>query len=238
MAYQAVFQRYELKYILSCEQRQHIERAMTDHMVPDKYGRTTICNLYFDTDNFRLIRHSIEKPPFKEKLRLRSYGRATADSSVFVELKRKYDRVVYKRRVSLTESQAMDWLLGGSAPQDSQICREIGYFMDYYQTLKPRVFLSYERQAWYGKDDPAFRVTFDENVLCRREDLSLQSEAYGTPLLPEGMALMEIKCVGGIPLWLTEILSEEKLYKTSFSKYGTVYQQVIYPSLKEMAKHA
>lgn len=238
MAYQTVFQRYELKYMLSSRQRQRIEQAMQAHMVPDQYGRTTICNLYFDTDSYRLIRHSIEKPAFKEKLRLRSYGRAREDSTVFVELKRKSNRVVYKRRVGMTEQQAMAWLSGGDAPADTQICREIGYFLDFYKTLKPRVYLSYERQAWYGKDDPSFRVTFDENILCRREDLSLQSPAYGTALLPEGMALMEIKCEGGIPLWLTEILSEEKLYKTSFSKYGTVYQTVIYPKVKEMAKHA
>lgn len=238
MAYQNVFQRYELKYILSADQRRQIEQAMADHMVPDKYGRTTIRNLYFDTDSYRLIRHSIEKPAYKEKLRLRSYGQAGPDSPVFVELKRKHDQVVYKRRVSMPEQQAMDWLCGGVAPVDTQISREIGYFLDFYKTLQPRVFLSYERQAWYGKDDPAFRVTFDENILCRQGDLSLQSPAYGTPILPRDQVLMEIKCMGGIPMWLTEILSREKLYKTSFSKYGIMYQTVIYPNLKETANHA
>lgn len=238
MADQAVFQRFELKYMLTCAQREKILQAMAPYMRPDKFGRTTICNLYFDTDDYRLIRRSIEKPAYKEKLRLRSYGKATADSKTFVEMKRKYDGVVYKRRVSMPEAKAMDWLAGMQKPADTQINREIDYFLGFYQTLKPRVFLSYERQAYYAKDDSGFRITFDDTILCRQTDLSLQSAAYGTPILPEGKVLMEVKCAGGIPLWLTEVLSREKIYKTSFSKYGTVYQTVIYPKLKEMAHHA
>lgn len=234
MAYQTVFQRYELKYILEPEQAERLLAVMAPYMRADQYGRTTICNLYFDTDNYRLIRHSIEKPVYKEKLRLRSYGRAGADTTVFAELKRKYKGVVYKRRVSLPEAEAMDWLVGSpGATRNSQISREIDYFLDYYGTLKPRVFLSYERRAWYAKDDPNFRVTFDENILCRQEDLSLRSPVYGQPILSGGRILLEIKCAGGIPLWMTDFLSREKIYKTSFSKYGMVYQTVIYPKLKE-----
>ena len=101
------------------------------------------------------------------------------------------------------------------------------------------VFLSYEREAFYSKDRSDFRVTFDDTILCRQEDLSLESEAYGTPILPEGMVLMEIKCSGGIPLWMTHVLSEEQIYKTSFSKYGTAYKTLIYPNLrKEAVCHA
>ncbi len=237
MADQAVFQRFELKYILSREQRETILQAMAPHMRPDKFGRTTICNLYFDTDDYRLIRRSIEKPAYKEKLRLRSYGKATPDSKTFVEMKRKYDGVVYKRRVSMPEAKAMNWLAGCQQAADTQIDREINYFLGFYKNLKPRVFLSYERQAYYAKDDSGFRITFDDTILCRQTDLSLQSPSYGTPILPEGKVLMEVKCAGGIPLWLTEVLSREKIYKTSFSKYGTVYQTIIYPQLKEMAHH-
>lgn len=239
MAYQTVFQRYELKYILAPEQARRLLAVMAPYMDPDRYGRTTICNLYFDTDNYRLIRHSIEKPAYKEKLRLRSYGRAEEDTPVFVELKRKCSGVVYKRRVSAPEEAAMAWLTGSPGTQpSSQISREIDYFLAYYENLKPRVFLSYERRAWYAKDDPAFRVTFDENILCRQEDLSLRSPVYGQPVLPGGQLLLEIKCAGGIPLWMTDFLSREKLYKTSFSKYGMVYQTVIYPKLKETANYA
>lgn len=230
MAFQSVFKRYELKYLLTLQQKQLVLQAMQPHMQLDKYGRTTIRNLYFDTDNFLLIRRSIEKPAYKEKLRLRSYALATKDSTVFVELKKKYDSVVYKRRIPLAEKDAVRWLLEGKKrPQDTQIAREIDYVLSFYGKLKPTVFLSYEREAYYCKDGSDFRVTFDDHILCRQEDLTLTAEPYGESILPEGMVLMEIKCSGGIPLWMTEFLSKNKIYKTSFSKYGTAYQQLIFP---------
>jgi len=120
---------------------------------------------------------------------------------------------------------------------DTQISEEIDYFMDYYETLHPVVFLSYEREAFYSKDKSDFRVTFDDTILCRQEDLSLESEVYGTPLLPEGKVLMEIKCSGGIPLWMAHVLSAEHIYKTSFSKYGTAYQTMILPKLMEVSHY-
>lgn len=234
MGIQTVFMRYELKYLLSPQQKQRVLEAMEDFMEPDRYGRTTIRNLYFDTDNYRLIRRSLDKPAYKEKLRLRSYGPAGPDSAVFVELKKKYEEVVYKRRVSLPQRQAMDWLLGQEkCPLDTQIAREVNYFLDFYQTLRPAVFLSYERQAFFAKDGSDFRVTFDENILCRQESVSLEAPVYGTPILPEGKCLMEIKCSGGIPLWMTQVLSREKIFKSSFSKYGTAYQTLIYPQLQK-----
>lgn len=230
MAIQSVFQRYELKYMLTLEQKEKILVAMEPYMALDKYGRTTIRNLYYDTETFLLIRRSIEKPAYKEKLRIRSYSRANADSTVFVELKKKYKHVVYKRRVSLPEQEAMEWIAGtGHCKKESQISEEIEYFLKYYEKLHPAVFLSYEREAYYSKEESDFRVTFDDTILFRQEDVSLQSEVYGTPILPEGMVLMEIKCSGGIPLWMTKVLSEERIYKTSFSKYGTAYKDFIYP---------
>lgn len=233
MAYQAVFKRYELKYILTLEQKARILEAMEPYMALDKYGRTTIRNIYFDTDNYRLIRHSIEKPAYKEKLRIRSYKKAKPDSTVFVELKKKYDSVVYKRRMSLSEEEAMDWVTGQMhCKEDTQISDEIDYFLDYYETLRPVVFLSYEREAYFCKDGGDFRVTFDDHILCRQEDLSLESDVWGTSLLEEGKVLMEIKCSGGIPLWMTQVLSQEHIYKTSFSKYGTAYQTMIFPNTK------
>lgn len=239
MAYQTVFKRYELKYMLTQEQKVKVLDAMAPHMALDKFGRTTIRNIYFDTDSFRLIRHSIEKPAYKEKLRIRSYSQADPDSTVFVELKKKYKYVVYKRRVSLPEEEAMEWVCKEHhCHMDTQISEEIDYFLDYYETLHPAVFLSYEREAFFSKDKSDFRVTFDDTILCRQEDISLESEVYGTPLLPEGMVLMEIKCSGGIPLWMTQVLSEEHIYKTSFSKYGTAYQTMIFPKLMEVARYA
>lgn len=234
MAYQAVFKRYELKYLLTREQKCRVLQAMEAHMALDKYGRTTVRNLYFDTANYRLIRRSIEKPAYKEKLRIRSYEKSRAESAVFVELKKKYDSVVYKRRIAMPEREAMDWVCGGAhCREESQISREVDYFLGFYGGLRPTVFLSYEREAYYTKDRSDFRVTFDDTILCRREDLSLESEAYGTPILPEGMTLMEIKCSGGIPLWMTQVLSRERIWKTSFSKYGNAYQTIIFPTLDQ-----
>ena len=236
MAFQAVFKRYELKYMITLSQKEEIVAAITPYMQPDKYGRTTIRNLYFDTDNFLLIRHSIEKPTYKEKLRVRSYTQAKTDSTVFVELKRKYKKVVYKRRVSLTEEEAINWLMQKGSANQTQISKEIDYFLKFYKTLHPTVFLSYEREAYYAKDGSDFRITFDDTVLCRQNDLSLKADVYGTPILPDGMLLMEIKCSGGIPLWLSKLLSEKRIYKTSFSKYGTAYKNLIFPKLQNKFK--
>lgn len=230
MAVQTVFKRYELKYLLTPEQKEKVLAAMQPYMKLDKYGRTTIRNLYYDTDTYLLIRRSIEKPAYKEKLRIRSYSRVDGDSTAFVELKKKYKSVVYKRRISLPYAEITAWLSGEKHPdKHTQITNEIDYFMELYCTLHPTVFLSYDREAYYCNDGSDFRVTFDDNILCRQEELSLDSEVYGTSILPEGKVLMEIKCSGGIPLWMVHVLSEEHIYKTSFSKYGTAYEMLIFP---------
>ncbi len=232
MTFQAVFKRYEIKYMLTLEQKEKILLAMHDYMALDKYGRSTIQNVYFDTDNYRLIRRSIDKPAYKEKLRIRSYGKADESGTVFVELKKKYDGVVYKRRLALPRDTAFEWIASKApCPIDTQISREIEYFLKFYGSLLPAAFLSYEREAFYEKNGGSFRITFDDNILFRTDELSLNSDAYGTPLLEDGKVLMELKCAGGIPLWLVKVLSEEKIYKTSFSKYGTGYSRIILPTL-------
>ena len=239
MSYKSVFRRYELKYLITPGQKEILLQGMEPYMQLDNYGRTTIRNVYFDTDNYQLIRRSIEKPMYKEKIRIRSYNLATSDSSVFVELKKKYDGVVYKRRIALPEQEAMRWLSGEIArPHDSQITREIDYFISHYGSLKPAVFLSYEREAFFEKSGGDFRVTFDDNILARQNDLSLCSDVFGRTVLPEGKIMMEIKCSGAIPLWMVEILSREKIYKTSFSKYGTAYRDHIIPLLTNNVKEA
>lgn len=230
MAFQSVFKRYELKYLLTKEQKQKMLQAMQPYMQMDEYGRVTIRNLYFDTDDYLLIRRSMEKPLYKEKLRLRSYAQVEENTPVYVELKKKFDEVVYKRRIATSNDQALAWLCqGGRLPQDTQIAREIDYVLSFYGKPAPTVFLSYEREAYYCTDGSDFRVTFDEHILCRQEALSLTEPAYGTPILPEDKVLMEVKCSGGIPLWMVRHLSQEKIYKTSFSKYATAYQMLIYP---------
>lgn len=229
MSYQAVFRRYELKYLLTTAQAQRLKQVMQPHMALDRYGRTLIRNLYFDTGDYRLIRRSLEHPVYKEKLRLRSYCRTTPDAPVFAELKKKYRSVVYKRRVALHEAQALDWLCRGAAPpQPSQITAEIDYVLRFYGDLRPAVFLSYEREAFRALDGGDLRLTLDENILSRTTALSLGAEAWGAPLLGRDEVLLEVKTAGGMPLWLVRFLSQEKLYKTSFSKYGAAYRDLIF----------
>ncbi|MCC8356767.1 MAG: polyphosphate polymerase domain-containing protein, partial [Oscillospiraceae bacterium] len=197
------------------------------YMALDEYGRSTIRNIYLDPDTFLLVRRSIEKPLYKEKLRVRSYHRSGPEDLVFVEIKKKYDSVVYKRRVALPDETVEACLESGeSLPIHSQIAQEIDYFRPLYPTLHPAMFLSYEREAFYERDGGDFRVTFDENILYRESGLSLQEEPSGSPLLQKGQTLMEIKTGAGIPLWMTHCLTENHIFRTSFSKYGAAYAQV------------
>ena len=212
---------------MTSEQYAELRKLMKQYMNGDEYGKSTISNIYFDTPDYLLIRRSIEKPAYKEKLRVRSYGTASSESTVFVELKKKYDGVVYKRRLSISDEDALRWLVNGEQVCDGQIAKEINYFMKYYSPLSPKVFLSYEREAFYGKDDHDFRMTFDKNILWRDYDLTLTKGAYGTPILQDGQVLMEIKVAQAIPLWLVRFLSENKIYKTSFSKYGSAYKTIL-----------
>lgn len=223
MGFTNVFKRYELKYLLTISQMESILQQAAPYLRRDEYGRSTICNIYYDTADSLLIRRSLEKPIYKEKLRLRSYGTAKADTPVFAEIKKKYEGVVYKRRIHTGEKQAMA-LCKGIAPTDrSQITDEILYFVRRYQNLEPAMFISYEREAFYAKDDSDFRVTFDRNILWRDTDLSLSKGAYGTPLMQPNQVLMEVKCPGAMPLWFVRIITAMGIQKTSFSKYGNAY---------------
>ena len=221
---QMTFRRYEIKYLISRIQQLRILDAMASFMEEDPWGKSTICNIYFDTPDYRLVRHSQEKPVYKEKLRVRSYGKASPNTAVFLELKKKYKSVVYKRRMNLPECVASSYLQGSGALPDSQIAREIDYFVNFYSGLRPTVQISYDRSAYFGKEDPGFRVTFDSNILWRDHDLSLCSGVYGSPLLNRDQVLMEIKTGGAIPLWMTALLTEMRIRKTSFSKYGRAYE--------------
>lgn len=222
MTYGDIFKRYELKYILSEEQYRLIRSEMDKYMCGDRYGESDICNLYCDTPDFLLVRRSIERPFYKEKLRIRSYGVAKEGGDVFVEIKKKYDSVVYKRRIVTDENTAVKIMTDGSII-DSQIGREICYFTKFYTGIRPQMFISYRREAFYGIDDNDFRITLDRNILWRTNDLSLGSGIYGRPVLPENKILMEVKAAAAFPLWLVKVLSGNKIYKTSFSKYGTAY---------------
>lgn len=233
MSYQMVFKRYEQKYILTPAQKLFLLDVMDPYMGIDEYGRTTIRNVYFDTESYLLIRRSIEKPVYKEKLRIRSYKQVLSSDNIFVELKRKCKSVVYKRRIELPEQQAMEFLCGNrELPDDTQIVKEIAYFRDFYQTLRPVIFLAYEREAYYNRDGGDFRITFDENIRARETELTTQGDDLGIPVLKEDAILMEIKTMGGIPLWLSHVLSEQKIFRRPFSKYGEAYCQNIFQTVK------
>lgn len=226
MNYQSTFKRYEIKYLLNDKQKEEILSVMNKYMKIDEFGRTTIRNIYYDTENYRLIRNSLEKPIYKEKLRIRSYKKVNLEDEVFVELKKKYKSVVYKRRILMPDSKIENDFYINIASEKSQIANEIEYFMSYYKNLKPIVFLSYEREAYYSLDRSDFRVTFDENILYRDDDLSLTSEVYGKRLIDENQTLMEVKTSGGMPMWMIKILNKNKIFKTSFSKYGAAYKEL------------
>lgn len=236
MPFQTVFKRYELKYLITKAQKEILLQHINKYMALDKYGRSTVNNIYFDTESYLLIRRSIEKPVYKEKLRIRCYS--ANPETVFVELKKKYKHIVYKRRIALDETTAIKWLSNQEhAHINSQISKEIDYFIKYYGTLHPTLFLSYCREAYYAKDGSDFRVTFDDTVACRQTDFSFSSSAECIPVLPENMVLMELKCSGGIPIWMAKLLSHNRIYKTSFSKYGTAYRNFIFPQIKNIKEN-
>ena len=226
-----IFKRVEKKYLLTEREREALLQKIAPMLVPDKYGHSTISSLYLDTPDFRIIRASIEAKEwgyaYKEKLRLRTYGTPSADSKTFLEIKKKYKGVVYKRRIALTLAEAMDYINGGASPPDSQIMREIDYSMHFYSHPKPAAVVSYERDAFFVRNLPALRITFDSAVRYRNTDLDLTHGSYGKTLLDDSFSLMEIKTDGAMPLWLSHALDELKIYPTSFSKYGRAYIDII-----------
>lgn len=224
---QTCFRRYEKKYFLTKEQYKTFTEMIAPYIRPDDYGSYTLCNIYYDTDDYRLIRASLEKPVYKEKLRVRSYGVPGPEDKVFAELKKKYEGVVYKRRVTMTESSAKTFLSGIKDNSCSgQINREIEYFQNFYHT-KPKVYIAYDREAFQGSENPELRITFDTNLRYRLDRLSLSEGDDGQPILDNNLILMEIKIPGACPLWLCEALSKLKINSVSFSKYGTCYKNHI-----------
>ncbi len=220
-----VMQRYEVKYVLSADQTVLLRERLRGHMEEDAYGKTSIASLYYDTPDRRLIRMSVEKPDFKEKIRLRSYGLATKESPVYLELKRKAYGIVYKRRVQSTIPRVETFFSGrNDICSEGQIGREIRYCRDFYRDLVPSCLIIYDRTAYYepGGD---LRLTIDENPRYRAEDLALDVSMEGKSLLEPGQTILEIKIQDAMPLWLAGILSEGKMRKSSLSKYGEAYRR-------------
>ena len=234
-----VFNRCEKKYLLNQEQYETMLDKISTYMVMDTYNKQgqfyKISNIYYDTVNDDIIRTCIDKPVYKEKLRIRSYGVPSVEDYVFVEIKKKYDGIVYKRRTQMQLKDAYRYLSGtvsasyiaqNNCKINNQLLGEIDYYKNFYKVV-PKVYLSYDRLAYFEKNDGDFRITFDTNIMTRREDIRLEYGSFGQLLLPENMYLMEIKINRAVPLWFAQIMSSLNIYPISFSKYGTEYKKYI-----------
>ena len=230
-----VFNRYEHKYMLNREQFEKIIKILDEHMDMDSHNENhtpyTIANIYFDTPDDYLIRTSLSKPEYKEKLRLRAYGVPDSDSKVFLEIKKKFNGIVNKRRTKLKLAEAYSFVVTGKAPEpkdymNTQVLHELEYFLKIYD-LSPKLYLAYDRIAYFEKDNKDLRISFDMNIRSRRYDLALEKGDYGKKLLPDGVYLMEIKTSLAKPLWLTHSLAELDIKRTRFSKYGTEFKNMI-----------
>lgn len=223
--FQTIFKRYEKKYLIDSGQYNAALDFISYNAVPDEFGKSTVCSIYYDTPDKRLIRASIEKPVYKEKLRLRSYGVPNNSSRCFLELKKKYKGVVYKRRIEADYVSAVSYMKGNSnALKDTQIRNEIDYFKSYYGALNPSVDIFYSRNAFYDRNDRNVRITFDSDIFARDYDFDLKNGIYGDRILENGLYLMEIKTAGAMPYWVCVMLNELKIYPATFSKYGTAYK--------------
>ncbi len=223
-----IFRRIEKKYIITSNQYLNIKEQIKKYTVEDEYGKSTICNIYFDTKNYDLIRNSIEKPVYKDKVRLRSYNTPNLDTKVYLEIKKKYEGVVGKRRIELRLKEFYEYMEKKKIEniQNKQIYREIDYYFK-YMNLKPTMYISYCRRAFYGKDDRDFRITFDSNILAREHELKLEKGSYGENILPINNYVMEIKTLDAMPMWSVKMLDELNIAPCGFSKYGEGYTQLI-----------
>lgn len=223
-----VFKRIEEKYLITEEEKQKLLEEINSYIEKDMYYETTVCSIYYDNDNNDLIINSLQKPIYKDKIRLRSYGIPTLEDDVFLEIKNKYKGIVGKRRVKMTLNDFYNYL-DGKKSFDNQIMKEIDYLFKYY-VLKPNIFIAYDRTSYFGKKEKDIRITFDNNLRSRRDNLRLEYGDKGDKYLDSNLYIMEIKTLGGMPLWLVNSLSKLKIYPRSYSKYGTKYLQ----ELKEM----
>ena len=222
MSNQNAFERVEKKYRLDQKQYESFFDAASERIHMDEYGLHTIRNIYYDTPDHELIRRSLDKPRYKEKFRLRGYGEVQEDSIVFLEIKKKYQGIVYKRREQLSLGQARNYLEEGSRlGQRSQILKEIDYFFERYHP-KPMLYLAYDREAYVGNENEELRIIIDRNIRSRSHRLELSYDGE-CRLLNQGKYLMEIKAADAYPIWLAKLLSELEIFPVSFSKYGAVY---------------
>lgn len=229
-----VFSRVEKKYVISNDKFLLLKDAMKNHMVKDKYNKDDkpyhITNIYYDTIDNYLIRNSTDKPYYKEKLRLRGYGVPKSDDMVYLEIKKKCGGVTYKRRSALHLYEAYEFV---KSPDiilkehvNKQVLAELKYFINTYKPVA-KMKVSYDRFAFFSNGANDLRVSFDTNIRTDTKDLLLENENKGNHILKEDLWVMEIKTSEAIPMWLTKLLSENAIYPTGFSKYGTGHKKEI-----------
>lgn len=232
-----VFDRIEKKYLISKAQKRVLLKKIKKQMKKDTYFKSEVLNLYFDTDNYDLIIQSIEQPDFKEKVRARSYG---GYDRVFLEIKTKLrakndENTGYKRRVMITHDDFDEFVRHNltleelarrdiETKDDVQIAREVDYLVK-KMDLKPKILVVYDRESYKGDD--GLRITFDENLRYRDDNLSLFLEKSDKIYFKNNDSLiMEIKANGTFPLWLVKLLSENRIYPQRFSKVGSIYTKL------------
>lgn len=220
------FKRIEKKFVIKQDQFNLLFSKLMEVMEYDSYCIKnkfyTIHNIYFDDSYNSIIRHSITKPYFKEKLRVRSYNEIISeDDKFFVEIKKKMNGTVYKRREVIS---LKDW--SNFICDDNQVLKEVNHLIHYFK-LVPKVYISYDRIALVGKNDSQFRITFDYNIRSRREHLNLNSNSLDKYVVAKDMYIMEIKINQSMELWLSKLLSELNIYSSSFSKYAVEYTNFI-----------
>ena len=230
--YENIFRRVEEKYLLTEDELNKLFEKINKYLEKDKFYESTICNIYFDNKNSDLIVNSLEKPIYKEKIRLRSYSKTpNLNSEVFLEKKDKYEGVVGKRRIKMTLGEFYDYIKNHKYDHNNQIMKEIDYYINYYN-LEPAMYIAYDRQSFKGKDDSNLRITIDTNLRSRCDDLRLELGDAGRRYFKNKYYLMEIKTLGAMPLWLVRSLSELNIFPNSFSKYGKIYEDN-YINMKE-----
>ncbi len=218
-----VFKRIEQKYILSKIEYDKMQKIIDKYFLKDIYYDNKIYNIYFDNDNKDIVINSLEKPRYKRKLRVRSYGIPKNDDTIYFEIKKKYNGMVYKRRVMLTLLEYNNYINKGILPgRDMQIMKEIDYIIKYYK-LHPYMFLAYDRLSYYCKNNINFRITFDSNLRSRYDKLELNNSNLDELYFENNNYIMEVKCINSLPMWFVSYLSDNKIYPVSFSKIGNIY---------------
>jgi hypothetical protein len=229
------FARREEKYRTDIPGMEKFLTACGDMLVPDDYYRSTINSIYFDTPDWSVIRASMEKPYYREKLRLRTYGGTVSDDTpAFAEIKKKCGGITYKRRIDGRYGELFSWLSGqGRSPSSTQISNEIDYFLERHPGIRPAMQIAYNRLSYVMKDDPGMRITFDMNPIYRSSGLT-DGSAFGKRLIPAGEVLMEVKISGpAMPLSLIRKIEACGIEASSFSKYQEAYFRTVVPSVFE-----